>query len=237
MFEYTYQPRYGDYKNFDEIRVGSVLDFIQDISIRDSERCGFSLDKMRSLNLAWLLQGINLRFKSPVKTGAAVDVATGVKTHRGAISDRCCILRQDGEIVAESVSRWFIFDTIRQRPCKIPADMLGAYELYNFEEDFFNYKKVDAPEPGQPIYKVRVSNQDIDTNMHLNNRKSSEMLMDALPYDFRFTDLSIQFHKPAFLHDILKVCFADIENGYSVHLLSDDNSVCVAGTFKYNEND
>lgn len=232
MFEFTYQPRYGDYKNYDEISVGAVLDFIQDISIRDSERCGFSLDKMRSLNLAWLLLGINLRFKKPVKTTDIVSVETGVKTHRGAISDRCCIIKQNDVIVAESVSRWFIFDTEKLRPCKIPADMLSAYDIYTFEDDFFNFKKPELSEISEKAYSVRVSNQDIDTNMHLNNRKSAIILMDALPYDFAFNNIKILYQKPAFLGDELNVYVKQLTNGYYVQLLTREKELCVAGTFE-----
>ena len=99
MFTYKYETRYGDYKNYDEIKTGSVLDMVQDIAIRDSDFCGYGLDKLRSMNMAWLLQGINLEFLKPVRTHITVEAQTGVRRMKGATSERCSVLKQNGEMV------------------------------------------------------------------------------------------------------------------------------------------
>jgi len=108
MFTHTYETRYGDYKDFDTIKTGAVLDFVQDISIKDSERSGFGIHALNEMNLAWLMQGINVEFKKPVKTLLPIEVSTAVKTLKGVTSERGCIIRQNGEIVAKTVANCFI---------------------------------------------------------------------------------------------------------------------------------
>lgn len=232
MFKTTYETRYGDYKDFDTIKVSSILDMIQDVSTKNSDACGYGMNKLREMNVAWLLKGITIKIDKPVKTGLPVDVKTAIKPFKGATSQRGCIVEQNGEVVAKTIAEWFIFDTIKKRPCRIPEEIAQAYEIHNFEDDFFNYIKPDLRNVETSEYTIRICNKEIDTNMHLNNTKSAELLMDALPFDYNFTTATILYKKPAYLGDELEVCVEKTTNGYYVHLQTRDKEVCVVGQFE-----
>ena len=107
-----------------------------------------------------------------------------------------------------------------------------AYDFDDFEEEFFAYKKLSTQD-AEPIYSIRIGNKEIDTNHHLNNQKSAELLMDALPFDYFFSDMEVFYKQSAYLGDELDVCLKEIENGYYVHLQTKDKEICVAGTFKH----
>ncbi len=232
MYTHTYETRYGDFKDFDTIKTGAVLDMVQDVSILDSNRCSYGINALRDMSLAWLLQGINVKIEKPVKTFMPIEVSTGVKTLKGVTSERGCIIKQNGEVVAKTIANWFLFNTEKMRIAKIPQDMHDKYEFYDFNDEFFTFVKPDLYDINEPLYTVKVSNKEIDTNMHLNNQKGADLLMDALPFDFSFNSIKILYKKPAYLNDMLGVCIKETEKGYYVHLMSQDNDVCVAGTFE-----
>lgn len=233
MFEKSYEIRYGDYKDFDTVKPGVILDIIQDMAISDSARCGYNLDKLLSLGLAWMMQGVNVYFKKPVSTRFPMDVKTAVKALGGATSERGCYIEQNGETVAKSIAYWFIFDINKKRICKVPKEMPDAYTFCDFDGDeFFTYKKPEILEDAKFLYTVRVGNKDIDTNKHLNNQKGADILMDALPYDFSFNSISLLYKKSAYLGDELSVCIKQLENGYYVHALNTSDELCVAGVFE-----
>lgn len=232
MFTHTYETRYGDFKDFDTIKVGAILDMIQDVAIKDSERAGFGINKLKEMNLAWLLQGINIEILRPAKTGGPIDVSTGVKTLKGVTSERCCIVRQNNEIIARTVANWFLFNAEKNRISPVLPEMQNAYSYYDFDENCFNYKKLKPINVETSIYKVRISNHDIDTNKHLNNQKGAEILMDALPFDFIFRKAKIIYKKPAYLGDIMDVCIEKTDSGIYVHLMNESSEVCVAGLFE-----
>lgn len=235
MYIHTYETRYGDYKDFDTIKTGTVLDIIQDVSTKDSARLGFGIDELRQMKRAWLIQGINLKFAQKVRTNTPIEAFTAVKSVRGVTSERGCILKQDGEVVAKTISNWFLFDSEREKIAKIPPEMQAVYEIYDFEDEFFSYVKPEIVSGLEPIYTVRVGNKEIDTNRHLNNQKGADLLMDALPFDFEFDNIKILYKNPAFLGDELGVCRHQIPNGYYVQLLSKDASLCVCATFEKSE--
>ena len=56
--------------------------------------------------------------------------------------------------------------------------------------------------------------------------------MDALPFEFFFSDMAIVYKKQAYLGDTLGICTAEIDGGYYVGLLDADGNVCVEATFK-----
>jgi len=230
MFTCNYQMRYGDLKNFEAIKPAALLDVIQDVAIKNSESCGYGLYKMRDMNMAWLLQGINFHITRLPDPRTELTVKTAVKDMKGVVSERGTIIEQDGEECARSVAAWFLFDGSRMRPIRIPEDMAAAYPNHDFGDDFFNFKKPRLCE-AEKVFTVRVGNGQIDTNHHLNNQKSAEILIDALPDDFFFTDMSILYKKAAYLGDILSVCIAEIEKGYFIKLENESGEVCVAATF------
>ena len=235
MYTKIYETRYGDYKDFESIKPSTLMDVVQDVSVAHSATCGYGLYDLRDMKLAWFLHGIKVRFVKPISTAFPIEAFTAVKSMRGMISERGCRLLQNGEVVAKTIADWFLFDVAAGRPCRMPKEMLTAYPPFDFDGDeFFRYAKPTLLSP--PIaYSVRVSNKEIDTNKHLNNQKSAELLMDALPFEFSFTDMNVLYKQAAYLGDELDVCVAEIENGYYVHLQAKDGTVCVAGTFEVGE--
>lgn len=232
MFTQTYETRYSDYKDFDTLKPCVIMDVVQDISILHSEKCGYGLNALRELNMAWLLLGIKVRFEDTLKTGVPLEVSTAVKRMKGATSERGCIIKQGGKVVAKTIANWFTFDSLKMKICKIPQDMGTAYEPYDFEDEFFNYAKPDILESPEVSYTVKVCNKEIDTNNHLNNKKAADLLTDALPFDFNIKEMTLLYKTPAYLGDILNVCVEKTEKGYYVMLRNSDNDICVAGMFE-----
>lgn len=232
MYSFTYDTRYGDYKNFDVIKTSSVLDMVQDVSTRNSEECGFGINKLKDMNVAWLLKGIKIRFDSPLETAQPVTIHTAVKPLKGATSQRGCLIEQNGKVVAKTIADWFLFDTVKLRPTRIPKEMYESYETYAFDDDFFDLTLPKPLDIDEVSYTIKIFNKEIDTNMHLNNTKSAELLMDALPFDHSFKQLSILYKRPAFLGDELEVCLKKLEAGYYVHLQTKEKEICVVGVFE-----
>lgn len=232
MFSYDYNIRYSDYKDFETVKTSAILEVIQETAILNSASCGFGIENLRNINRAWLLQGINVHIENPISTHYHLTANTAVKSLKGVLSERGTIIEQNGKTVAKSIANWCLLDTERMRLARIPKEMTDSYEHYDFGDKFFNYVRPEIIEDADEIYKVRVSNKELDTNKHLNNQKGAELLMDAIPFDFEIKEIRLFYPNPAYLGEELSVCVKEIQNGYYVHLKNSDGSVCVAGTFE-----
>lgn len=232
MFKYIYDIQYCDYKDFDNVKVSTILNIIQEVAIRNSEYAGFGITKLREMNRAWLLQGINVRFEKSAETSSPIEAYTAVKSLHGVLSERGSIIKQEGVVLAKSIANWCLLDTNKMRLARVPEEMTNSYECCDFDGDeFFTYERPEICEDAPSLYKVRVFNKELDTNNHLNNQKGAELLMDALPFDFDIRDIKIIYPNPAYLGEELDVCVKETENGYYVHLKNADGKICVAGTF------
>ena len=125
-----------------------------------------------------------------------------------------------------------LLDTERMRLARIPKEMMESYEQYDFGDEFFSYVRPEIIEDAPKRYTIRISNKEIDTNMHLNKLKGAELLIDALPFDFEIKNIKLYYPNPAYLGDEIQVCICEIENGFYVHLKKNDGTICVAGTFE-----
>ena len=233
MFEFTYETRYGDYKSIDTIKPSSIMDMVQDVSTKASEHYGYDIQKLYSMNIAWLLRGIKIHFETPVKTHIPIKFETSIKSIKAASSQRGCRGYQNGQCVVKTIADWFLYDTQAKRPVKVPQELVDAYEYSDFDNDeFFNYVKPALEDADTVVYTMKVSNKEIDTNMHLNNQKSAEILMDALPFDYYFKDAAILYKKPVYPGDELELCMKEMPDGYYAHLRTKDGEICVAGRFE-----
>ena len=233
MYKYSYEPRYSDYKDFDTIKISSLLEIIQEAAIRNSEESGFGVNTLRNMNRAWLLQGIDVRFEKNAVTDSPIEACTAVKSLKGVLSERGTVLMQNGKVIAKSIANWCLLDTERGRLARIPKEMTDAYVHCDFDADsFFTYIRPELIEDAPHMYTIRVFNKELDTNKHLNNQKGAELLMDALPYDFDIKNMKIHYPNPAYLGQELSVCVKETPNGYYVHLKNSEGLICVAGTFE-----
>lgn len=232
MFRYDYNIRYSDYKDFETVKTSAILEVIQEAAILNSASCGFGIDNLRSINRAWLLQGINVHIENPVSTHYPLTANTAVKSLKGVLSERGTIIEQNGKPVVKSIANWCLLDTERMRLARIPREMTDSYEHYDFGDAFFTYIRPEIIEDAPEIYKIRVSNKELDTNRHLNNQKGAELLMDAIPLGFEIKDIKLYYPNPAYLGEELSVCMQETQDGYYVHLKNADGAVCVAGTFE-----
>ncbi len=230
MFEFNYETRYGDYKDFYTVKNVCILDIIQDVATRHSAKCGYDMIRLRDMSLAWMLQGIKVQFLKDTKTEATITAKTAIKDMRGVTSERGTLILQNGEICARAVASWFLFDFAAGKPIRIPEEIAASYEPYDFNDEFFSFKKF-KPRECEVLRKIHISNKEIDTNHHLNNRKSAEILMDALPFDFPIFEMNILYKKEAFLGEELLLCRSETENGYYVHLADENGEIRVLGEF------
>ena len=232
MFRYDYNIRYSDYKDFETVKTSTILEVIQEVAIQNSAVAGYGIDNLREMGRAWLLQGINVRMEKPVSTHYPLVAKTAVKSLKGVLSERGTVVEQNGETVAKSIANWCLLDTDRMRLARIPKEMTDSYEHHDFGDDFFTYVRPETIEDAPEMYKIRVSNKELDTNKHLNNQKGAELLMDALPFEFEIKNIKIHYPNPAYLGEELQVCVKELEKGYYVHLKNSDDVICVAGTFE-----
>ncbi len=231
MFEKNYELRYGDLKSFNTVKPSAILDIFQDMATKHSDSVGYGIKKLYDQNLAWLLKGWRVTFIKELDVYKPLQVKTGVKNVKAVMSDRVFKVMQDEEEKIIATSSWFTFDTNNLRPCKVPSYFTEVYDVGNVEGEYKDYVNPLPCENPEKYGEITVSKRDLDTNNHLNNQKSAEILIDALPDDFSIYEMTILYKKSAHLCDVLLIETEEIDSEYKVQLKNQDGDICVIGFF------
>ena len=226
MFSKDYSFRYGDVDNKFNIKISTVLDILQDISILHSDYVGFSLEKLYSMNIAWLLKGWRIRFLSKLDYNNTT-VKTGIMRTNKFESVRKYEIWQNGICKVIATAEWFTVDTQKMSLAKTPPELHEAFESISEQDNNLPFVKLRSEADMTLDAQMTVQPRDIDSNNHVNNVKSAEILLDYVPENENFDEMQITYRKELHKEDIIKIYTKPTEDGFLAELQNQNNETCV----------
>ena len=130
----------------------------------------------------------------------------------------------DGEALVYADSQWFYFDQGTGRPIKAkPEDVepFGMGEPYPME---YTSRKLTYPEELEYRGTVRVCENHLDTNAHMNNGEYIRIAANFLPSGFSVGDLQVEYRLAAKLGEQIRVNTKRTEDGFYVVMTDTDGS-------------
>ncbi|MBR3942564.1 MAG: hypothetical protein IKJ55_04335 [Clostridia bacterium] len=228
MIEREYTLRYSDLDKNGYVRTSSVMDLMQDMAIYHSAERGYSIDVLKNIHVAWLLQGWRVEFLGHLCVDKTVLIKTGVMDVVRFSSKRKYEIWQDGKLKIRATSDWFTVDTQAMRVILVPEQILESFESTLEEDNGFPFVKLRPDRDGvEEIGATKVEKRDLDTNNHMNNVKSAEVAMELLPEDFDVGELQITYRKALLPDETIKMCRKIREDGVWVELKNAQEETCV----------
>jgi medium-chain acyl-[acyl-carrier-protein] hydrolase len=212
--------------------VTKIMNYFDDTAITQSEKTGLGLDVLGSRNLTWVLYQWNIKmheypaYRDVIKVWTAPTGFNGFYAYR-----KYCIYNAEEKVISEADSIWFLVDTVKKRPVKVPIDVYEAYGLTSEGGEFIEHLKILPPERQDFASEFTVRYNDIDTNEHVNNARYVDWSIDALPegffLDHTLTGLKITYKKEVRPGErVVTIAQIDENNGSGVktkHKVSDIN--------------
>ncbi len=227
LFSKSYEVKYSDLNSDGTLKLSSILEFLQDISIKHAqtkESC--CMNTLSSKGLAWLISQWNIRIDAPSYKPERVEVETGVYSFGMTKSKRQYRIKVNEKVVVSAVAEWFLFNFELGRPVKISQyieDYFPVVEnVVNLDTERIEKKEVFEEE------SFRVLKKDIDTNVHLNNVRSFEYTCEALDEDFIPEKVTISYKNSAYLGDKTKLYKYEDENEIISCLKTGDKDIAVS---------
>jgi acyl-ACP thioesterase len=165
------------------LSVSAYLGFLQEAAGHNAHALGFSIPQLQARNLTWMLS--RLRVRLWVYPGWRKNLT--VETWPVGVS-RLFALRDfrtylDGEEVGVAASAWILLDVRRRRPVR-PETLAGWSGLLRPERAFAaDLEKLPAFPAGEGAreQELQVRYGDLDVNLHANNLRYAEWLLESLP--------------------------------------------------------
>lgn len=227
MFSKEYILKYSDIDYKGRIKVSTILELLQDVSICHSANVGYDLGKMQEICIAMLLHGWHVKFLEPVDFDKPVVCKTGImKVHRMEVHRKYEVY-QDGVCKIRATAIWFSFNSHKKQIVRVPEEINEAYDTIEEENNGIEIARLRPSALAVSALTVRVTNRDLDTNNHMNNVKSVEAALDCLPDDMEVKELHVIYQKQLLKDEEIKICTYTDEEGLGIELKNSEDESCV----------
>ncbi len=185
--ETLYGLRLTDFTCFEHLRPGAVLDIFQDLATQHSIETGIGYNTLREKNLIWVVVRQKFQFFPEIACKPHQQVRACTWPHSPS---RLSFLRdyalydEKDNLLAKGTSEWLLLDTKSKSFASILDNYQGPRDFRPeraFEGKEGKLKKLkDFEAPQEPAQRVVPQFSDMDFNMHINNARYADYIMNAV---------------------------------------------------------
>jgi acyl-ACP thioesterase len=168
------------------LRVSAAFDYFQDIAGLHADNLGAGIDYIKeAFGVAWILMRMRLEVNRMPHLEEPVVVETWPQPPKVRYErDYVIKAEKDGEVLAGAVSTWILMDLAAH---DIAKDKFFEY-TYDIQESEraldHKLRQLKAPGPLARANERPVRYSDIDYNLHVNNARYVDFIMDSYPLEF-----------------------------------------------------
>ena len=192
-YQTTVETTVDEFDFLGRIKPSAILSYFQKAAVAHAERLGVGYTALQEQNLCWVLNRLSAVIeKSPV-SGEKITITT--MPHKPAFADVLrdyIVTNEKGERLIRGTSRWCVLDTVTMAVRRCAPLFPYADDCYTPE---FALKEGNPQLPawenvvGTSIdaFDARVLLTDLDYNMHMNNVRYADSVMNGCDFDFYAT--------------------------------------------------
>ena len=208
MYSFSSRVRYSETNKQGILSLVSLVNYLQDCALFQTDTLGVGLDHLSQKNIAWFIAAWQIQIQKMPRYGQDIVVSTWPTQLKGVIAHRnFTICSPEGFECIRADSLWFMFDFAKQSPILPPEEEWAPYRSQMHEP-------LDMPKTSR---KVRidpqleatikpsfvVSAQNLDTNHHVNNAQYIDFAQAAAGDISSFKRIAVQYVSSATLGDII----------------------------------
>ena len=227
MYTFDGRIRYSETDPDGYLTPESLIDYFQDCSTFQSEDLGIGIGYLQSHHYGWLVNFWQIDIIRLPKQAEYIRTGTSPYTIKGFMGLRNFMMETaDGERLVNANSVWTLMDMEHMRPAHCPQEILEKYELFpKFEMEYVPRKLKVPAEGGIPQEPVRITEQQMDSNHHVNNGQYVRIALTGEPDAHAIRRLCAEYRKQAHLGDVITpVLYGDRSAEHLVALNAEDGS-------------
>lgn len=217
IFEKAFPVSYHELDSHGNLRLLTILNYLQDSAGAHTVRLGLSMADLRPRGLTWVLSRLHLLVEHYPRAEETVVVRTWPASREGLFTCREFELQDShGACVARASTSWALLKVASRRPVRL-EEHLPPYPLMPrraVEDDFATLPPLHGAATAEMDFRVLRS--DLDINHHVNNTVFAGWAVEAVPdeiADGALTELEIAFRAEALYGETIVSRCAVVEEG------------------------
>ncbi len=220
IYKKTYQVSINSVNINKKLGLYGILGYLQDIATVHAEEMGFGLEDMIRDQSFWVLVRQKLRMTRFPGWNEKLEIQTWSREPQGMYAFRDFEIFQDGEKIGDCSTVWMILDGKTRKVKKPDFPLERINPRTDYQLDYIAHK-VEPRENFEKVNTIVVRNSDLDLNMHVNNTKYSQWILDSIPIELHKTaklnEFEINFMAETHLGDDIDIYRARNEEGELNH--------------------
>ncbi len=222
MYSITNKVRYSECNTDSVLTIPALINYFQDCSTFHTESIGHGIEHCAKNHFAWFVAAWQIGITRLPRFCESIEVSTYSYAARPTMAHRNFVMATtDGETLVEADSLWFPFDTVKERPIRIPE----SENVLMVDEVAVSLpptrRKLKLTGQGRELAPIVVTEHHLDTNRHVNNGQYIAMANDlvlASNDEFSVSKLYVQYKNAAKLGDTILPYLYEEETGFAVDL-------------------
>lgn len=200
IYTKKYEINYYEVDSHLKCRLSSIIEFIGDVGVQQSEEIGGGMKYLMENNCAWVFYKDDIKiYRYPV-FGETISITTEPVAFKKFYGLRKYTIRDENEsIIGEALALFFLIDLTKRRPMRIQKEQ---YDFYGVDGDVkydISLGNIEKLENEQYSKSFNIRYSDIDSNRHVNNVRYIEWALEAVPLDvldkYEISSLKVKFEK------------------------------------------
>lgn len=205
MYTFSGRVRFSETDPNGDLKMESLIDYFQDCSTFQSEDLGVGVEYLQKDHLAWLVNYWQIDILELPHLGDSIVAGTSPYEIKGFMGLRNFMLETaDGKRLVNANSVWSLIDMDKGLPTRASEEIVGAYELFpKFDMEYLPRKIRVPKEGGEEKEPIRITEQFLDSNHHVNNGQYVRLAMAYGPESAEISRLRVEYKKQAYLGDVI----------------------------------
>jgi medium-chain acyl-[acyl-carrier-protein] hydrolase len=208
-----------------------LLECLENIASKHSDKAGFGINDIPKTKLTWLLLEWKLEVIKRPKYGEKLYIDTWSRYSEKCYSYRDFeIYDENNKKCAMATSKWLLVDIDRGRPIKIEDNVISKYEPEKGKSAFSTTEigKLQVLENYDLSQKYEVRRSDIDLNGHMHNLNYLDLACNILPeeeIEKEIDNIRITYKKEIKFGEIVNVFYKKQNNKNCILIMSEDGKI------------
>lgn len=197
-----YQVRLYEMDHRGTVKLIPLLDYLQDAAGLHAAKLGVAVTDLQADNLTWILSRYHVKIRRYPDAGETVTVETWPSVSKSRFALREFeVTGADGGVCLQATTSWLVMDLERRRPVALEG-VLPDFPLLEKRALDDDFKPLPAFDGTERELAVRVFNQDLDWNRHVNNTVYIRWAVETVPpevlHEKRLHEVEINYRGEAF---------------------------------------
>lgn len=128
MYEYTIEVEEKDIDINGHVSNTKYLNWYVEAAVQHSEHLNLGYGFTKTLGVTWFAKEHHIYYKAPAFAGEKLQMQTWLESIGVSSAQRHYRLKNGEKVIGEAMTVWVMIDIKRQRPCRIPKEIIEAYQ-------------------------------------------------------------------------------------------------------------